>query len=337
MFKKLLVFSVLGFISLPAPLAYASAVTDNSIAEIVDNVTNAESIDFSVDLDVETSNQDLEQPVKFHLDLDGETDFESQSAFDLNFWSSDQNNEFDQAGGSVIFTTSKIYFSESGEEWFYVELGDELESLADENDNDQNTEAIESFLQEALDRGVIEYDLETVDVISRKLAWRYAYTVNTDRLIESLLDQEEITQVQADKMSDSLDHVTITGKFWVDATEMLPVMLTVDVNSNTDAETYTNIKLSVLFNSFNQEVEINEPTDALSFDEYRSSSIENLVISSLDNTASNMDTDGDGLSDNEELTVWETNPLSTDSDGDSYPDQTEVLNGYDPNGPGRLN
>jgi len=48
------------------------------------------------------------------------------------------------------------------------------------------------------------------------------------------------------------------------------------------------------------------------------------------------DTDDDGLSDYQEIQLYETNPLKVDTDGDTYPDGEEVKNGYNPNGPGKL-
>lgn len=48
------------------------------------------------------------------------------------------------------------------------------------------------------------------------------------------------------------------------------------------------------------------------------------------------DTDADGLSDREEVQVYSTNPLRPDTDGDSYLDGAEVSNGYNPNGDGKL-
>lgn len=47
------------------------------------------------------------------------------------------------------------------------------------------------------------------------------------------------------------------------------------------------------------------------------------------------DTDGDGLTDTEEVT-YGTDPENSDTDGDTYLDGDEVAAGYDPNGPGRL-
>ncbi len=48
------------------------------------------------------------------------------------------------------------------------------------------------------------------------------------------------------------------------------------------------------------------------------------------------DTDGDTLSDSDEIKIWHTDPLNPDSDGDGHPDGTEVANGYNPLGPGKL-
>lgn len=42
------------------------------------------------------------------------------------------------------------------------------------------------------------------------------------------------------------------------------------------------------------------------------------------------DSDGDGLSDGEEVTVHKTDPAKADTDGDGYSDSTEISGGYDP-------
>ncbi|MFA6194656.1 MAG: hypothetical protein WC719_02840 [Patescibacteria group bacterium] len=49
-----------------------------------------------------------------------------------------------------------------------------------------------------------------------------------------------------------------------------------------------------------------------------------------------IDTDNDGLSDYEEVKIYKINPLSADTDGDSYLDGAEVKSGYNPNGTGKL-
>lgn len=48
------------------------------------------------------------------------------------------------------------------------------------------------------------------------------------------------------------------------------------------------------------------------------------------------DSDRDGLFDREEVITWKTDPLNPDSDQDSYLDGEEVKRGYNPLGPGRL-
>jgi len=48
------------------------------------------------------------------------------------------------------------------------------------------------------------------------------------------------------------------------------------------------------------------------------------------------DTDGDGLSDVDEINYWKTDPLNPDTDGDGFADAWEILGGYNPNGAGTL-
>ena len=48
------------------------------------------------------------------------------------------------------------------------------------------------------------------------------------------------------------------------------------------------------------------------------------------------DTDGDELTDYDEVVVWKTDPLRGDTDGDTHLDGREVKNGYSPTGPGRI-
>lgn len=48
------------------------------------------------------------------------------------------------------------------------------------------------------------------------------------------------------------------------------------------------------------------------------------------------DTDHDSLSDKSEIEKWHTDPKNKDTDGDGYGDAIEILNGYNPLGPGKL-
>lgn len=50
----------------------------------------------------------------------------------------------------------------------------------------------------------------------------------------------------------------------------------------------------------------------------------------------NIDTDGDGIMDSDEIKIYHTDPLKADTDGDGYKDGYEVERGYNPAGPGKL-
>ncbi len=53
-------------------------------------------------------------------------------------------------------------------------------------------------------------------------------------------------------------------------------------------------------------------------------------------SVSKPDTDGDGLGDKEEIQVYGTDPRRADTDSDTYSDGDEVNAGYNPNGPGKI-
>lgn len=60
-------------------------------------------------------------------------------------------------------------------------------------------------------------------------------------------------------------------------------------------------------------------------------SAEQIAAASV--AAEKKDTDGDGLTDTQELTVYKTSPFLADTDGDSFSDGEEIKNNTDPNCP----
>lgn len=79
--------------------------------------------------------------------------------------------------------------------------------------------------------------------------------------------------------------------------------------------------------------------DVILFGEPSDSDADNLDNSReriIGTDPNNWDTDGDELSDGDEVIIWKTDPLRPDTDQDSYPDGVEVKNGYSPTGPGKI-
>ncbi|MBP6859305.1 MAG: hypothetical protein KBC69_01620 [Candidatus Magasanikbacteria bacterium] len=50
----------------------------------------------------------------------------------------------------------------------------------------------------------------------------------------------------------------------------------------------------------------------------------------------NSDTDGDGLTDWQEINIYKTDPLKSDSDSDTFNDGYEVRRGFNPKGSGKI-
>jgi len=96
-----------------------------------------------------------------------------------------------------------------------------------------------------------------------------------------------------------------------------------EVNLNTNVNTNFNEPLVNLNTSITP---LDSDADGLSDDEE----------AQLGTNPYSADTDGDGLTDYEEVNVYKTDPKKSDTDGDGYKDGEEVKNGYNPLGPGKL-
>jgi len=77
----------------------------------------------------------------------------------------------------------------------------------------------------------------------------------------------------------------------------------------------------------NEEINVDTDEDGLTDDEEKQYGTSYVL----------QDTDKDGLTDYDEVKQWNTDPTNPDTDADGYSDGEEINNGYNPNGPGKLN
>lgn len=343
--KILAATSLFSLLLLPAQFVHAENTLDNP-DQLIKNIENAESIDFSINVDVEITGEDPNQPSNIHADFDGIADFDRIGAFDLGYSSMYQNGETEGKNGSIVLTPETVYFSEDGI-WYSLEQSISNE-IPTEQEAAEGAEEFKAYMQELFDRGIITYQMETVDYIYNKVTVRYGYAVNYERFIAYLVEKRAISEEQAKGALATSETVTIGGHLWVDTAEMLPVKLTFSMSGDTGDASHVSLAASLVFNSFNEPVNIVEPSNALSFGDYTEPRTETVATSSIQTTTeialapsidaapSDNDADDDGLTDEDERTIWGTNPLNADSDADGYLDSTEIRNGYNPNGAGKL-
>lgn len=79
-----------------------------------------------------------------------------------------------------------------------------------------------------------------------------------------------------------------------------------------------------------------EPAEIVSEIDSDGDGLSNSEEEALGTNIAKIDTDGDGLFDRDEVELYKTDPLNSDTDGDSYLDGEEVMNGYNPKGAGKL-
>lgn len=84
------------------------------------------------------------------------------------------------------------------------------------------------------------------------------------------------------------------------------------------------------------EPESEEPVFIIDENDKDADGIDDAKEAELGTSDYDYDSDNDGLSDKSEIERWKTDPNNQDSDGDGFKDGYEVINGYNPAGPGRL-
>lgn len=332
--KKMVAFTVFSLTIVPAQFAQAQVVLANP-DQLIYNVQHAQSVDFSMDVDVGTSTNSV------HIDLDGVSG-NRQAAFEAGLFSTDKNDHKESRQSSVVITPDTLYFSEDSV-WYAIQqnAGTALPTEKELTDGAAN---FKSYMQDMFNRGVFTYQMESVDFVNGTMAVRYGYTVNSEKLVQYLLDKKAITSYQATEARSSMKNVTIGGQFWVDTAVMLPVKFTLNANGTVNGTENINVQVVISFKSFNQPVTITVPKNVISFEQYHavapvvtSIPVAAPVITTTTVTVNpNTDTDSDGLTDADEKNVWHSDPNSSDTDGDGYADKTEVINGYNPNGSGKL-
>ena len=106
----------------------------------------------------------------------------------------------------------------------------------------------------------------------------------------------------------------------------------VNLNLNSNVNEAVNVNEETPVEPPDENINLNQPANV-------DSDLDGLTDeeeSALGTDPSEPDSDGDNLFDREEARVYETDPLNPDTDSDGYLDGTEVSGGYNPKGAGRL-
>ncbi|MDD5342438.1 MAG: hypothetical protein PHH01_04465 [Patescibacteria group bacterium] len=109
-----------------------------------------------------------------------------------------------------------------------------------------------------------------------------------------------------------------------------------NANSNQSVNTNQNTNTSSNANSNRNATATNTNTANPPSNDLDRDGLTNDEEKKLGTDEESSDTDGDGLSDYQEVNIYKSNPLDSDTDKDGRSDGDEVTNGYNPAGEGKL-
>lgn len=184
---------------------------------------------------------------------------------------------------------------------------------------------------------------------------RYSFTIDKEAI--KVLGEKISARLEGDKSTSTDDikpKVELSdGEIWIGKQDLLPhkIRFKLNFSGGDDNDVIKSIEVDLNLSDYNQPAKIEAPAEAKSLEEMVGAIFasfmgepENLgegtMISIPDeeaevNAVLILDDDGDGLNGFQEL-MYSTNPFEADSDGDTYLDGAEVLQGYNPTGLGLL-
>ncbi len=319
----------LSFLILPllVPTQSAQALSvylnpDNVTEQIWHNVQNAESVEFSASLDASFTYVN-EAPFEFSAYTEVATSTDASQEMFGEYaaeWMFSDSHGNESGSGSAILTPENLYYREGQEVWNVLPIE---QSLMEEMNYDEVTDEVsEDVVFDLLQQGIVmteELERERINGVNN---WHYGYRIDTNRILDLAMQDAMYDQTELAELKWYLDNfVSLGGEIWINPQTLYPSRISFNAFLD-DAEVGTgSLNITINFHSFNQPILVNEPVVP--------------VVTQPVYDEVNRDSDGDGLTDAEEIR-WNANPYSTDTDGDGYDDYTEVTNGYDPNGPGAI-
>lgn len=242
----------------------------------------------------------------------------------------------------------KIEQKQIDEQFNTEELKEKKESIEKELNPEKIKQLRDEFFKAQVFKITQTLPRETID---GRVMFHYRYIIDKEgikRFVQtanSIIGGKAFTAEDLATMDKELEKTdSPTGEIWIGKKDYLPYKFTMssvfkDIN---DTEGSATTSLTIQVKNYNQSVVIEVPTPTKNFEEFITVLFEGSqnIFGEGGDTEDNIDnsftdTDGDGLFDYMEET-YGTNIHNQDTDGDGYKDSEEITNGFDPNGPGKI-
>ncbi|MFH1711722.1 MAG: hypothetical protein ABH846_00595 [Patescibacteria group bacterium] len=374
--KKLATFGLIATFSLAAMPALAVFPDQEAMVhKVIENLENADSFEYLLEVDVKYDYEDDPGLYEVDIDVDGAwqdtASNQLRASANINAVVTNEG-ESDESSLAFVITPDRLYIQEDGQ-WLY-ETTDGSNGLT--LNVDTNTEEVTDYLTQFATEGITITQKLSNQRVNGVVMERYAYQLNDDGLIAMLRSTGEISEDDLDEIATMLTEVNIYGEIWLEKGTLNPYRLIVEGTALVEEDILVNYSVSLTFTSFDKNTKVLDPAGAKPYTQpdvapcgndpelYQDSDEDGLtdLEESTYGTDCNdpdtdndgyrdglevdngydplgpgqLDSDGDGLGNRDEIQIHYSDPYDSDSDDDGYPDGTEIKYGYDPNGPGRI-
>lgn len=169
-------------------------------------------------------------------------------------------------------------------------------------------------------------------------AYRYEILFDNDKISQLYFDLsaegKQLTELQLKSLKEKINKLeSIKGEVWVGEKDLLIYKINLVISQKNNAG---KTEVSLQIKNHNMPVAIEMPKEAKTLKELMNEILLSVLGGGNMQESVKQDSDGDSLTDTDEIEIWNTNPNHPDTDGDGFWDGDEVRNGFNPNGAGQL-
>ncbi len=189
---------------------------------------------------------------------------------------------------------------------------------------EESIQETENILSETKPASVDEIKIQNVREVNNIKKINKSFQIQSDELLK-ILEEKDVTRIEGikrKKLEDTrifLENATMEdGVIEEDTANDISKDSDIDIDKKETLD--EGIKDTILGQTTKEESDILE----------KKKKIINRIEAKKEPEDTLKDSDNDGISDYDEIYIYETDPFSADSDNDGYIDGTEVLRGFDP-------
>lgn len=279
--KKLAYLPLFALLLAPVHNVHALMMSQEDVAnQIWENYLSADSAEFKLTVTGSIEQPEFNEYASFELFVDGESGLDSHgnAVADVDaMWSATDGEERIEGRAEMIQSADRLYVRLDNGDWFFSYTDSALDaysmqlpiaSVTEDETFEELAQDITSTLEDLVDSGIVVNETLPNEVINGINSSHYGYEIDTDQVINEIAALMEVDPSETEEAKAFLrEHVNVSGEIWIDPVTLYPTKFTLIVEVESE-DVIVDVEVAIEFLSFNEPVNITEPSGAIDAIDY---------------------------------------------------------------------